>query len=180
MSNTHEWVKEGVPSEKESLKYIPTDIFPWWMNKINNQEAIYIPSVEELPIEANAEKEILEPQGIKSLIVVPMIYSNGVIGYIGFDSIHQAESWTEDSIKLLTMAASVITNAIKRKENEEALSKSESQYRIVVNTIKEVIFQTDRGGNWIFLNPAWTEITGYTLEESIGQNFSAFIHKDEK
>lgn len=92
-----------------------------------------------------------------------MIYSNGVIGYIGFDSIHQAESWTEDSIKLLTMAASVITNAIKRKENEEALSKSESQYRIVVNTIKEVIFQTDRGGNWIFLNPAWTEITGYTF-----------------
>lgn len=49
--------KEGVPSEKESLKYIPTDIFPWWMNKINNQEAIYIPSVEELPIEANAEKK---------------------------------------------------------------------------------------------------------------------------
>jgi GAF domain-containing protein len=38
-------------------------------------------SVEELPIEANAEKEILEPQGIKSLIVVPMIYSNKVIGY---------------------------------------------------------------------------------------------------
>jgi hypothetical protein len=43
MSNTHEWVNAGVTSEKESLKYIPTDIFPWWMNKINNQEAIYIP-----------------------------------------------------------------------------------------------------------------------------------------
>jgi hypothetical protein len=27
------------------------------------------------------------------------------------------------------MAASVITNALKRKENEEALSKSESQYQ---------------------------------------------------
>lgn len=180
MSNSHEWVSEGVTSEKESLKYIPTDIFPWWMNKINNQESIYISSINDLPVEAAAEKEILEPQGIKSLVVVPMIYKNGVIGYIGFDSVKEFKTWTEDSIKLLTMAASVITNAIKRKENEEALSKSEAQYRVVVNTIKEVIFHTDKDGNWKFLNPAWTEITGYSLEESIGQNFSAFLHQNEK
>ena len=180
MSNTHKWANAGVITETENLKYIPTDIFPWWMDKVNNQEVIYIPCINDLPPEAKAERELLEPYGIKSLIAVPMIYSNKVIGYVGFDSISHFRVWTEESIRLLTMAASVITNALKRKENEEALSKSESQYRLVVNTVKEVIFQTDIDGNWIFLNPAWTNIMGYTIEESLGQNFSSYIHNEEK
>ena len=180
MNNTHEWVNDGITSEKENLQYIPTDIFPWWMDKLMRHECIYIPCVKDLPEEAKAEREILEPQGIKSLVAVPMIYSNKVIGYVGFDAVKQFRSWTEDSIKLLTMASGVITNALKRKENEEALIKSEAQYRLVINSVKEVIFQTDTLGNWIFLNPAWTDILGYSIEESIGQNFSYYIHKEEK
>jgi len=43
-----------------------------------------------------------------------------------------------------------------------------------------VIFHTDREGNWIFLNPAWTDITGYSVEESIGQNFQLFFIKSKK
>ena len=66
------------------------------------------------------------------------------------------------------------------KKHEEALVKSESQYRLVVNSIKEVVFQTDVEGNWVFLNPAWTEIMGYSIEESIGKNFSNFIHIEEQ
>ena len=180
MSNTHEWVNEGITAEKENLQSIPTDIFPWWINKLKKHECIYIPCIKDLPEEASAEREILEPQGIKSLIAVPMIYSNKLFGYVGFDAVKQFRTWTEDSIKLLTMVAGVITNAIKRKENERALTSSESQYRLVVDSVKEVIFQTDTLGNWLFLNPAWTEIFGYSIEESIGENFSNYIHSEEK
>jgi len=180
MSNTHEWANEGITPEKDNLQLIPTDIFPWWMKKLKKPECIYIPSVKDLPEEAKSEKEILDPQGIKSLIAVPMIYSNKVIGYVGFDSVTKFTTWTEDSIKLLSMAAGVITNAIKRKENEEALIKSEAQYRLVINSVKEVIFQTDTLGNWLFLNPAWTEIFGFSIEESLGDNFSNFIHGSER
>ena len=179
MSNTHEWVSEGITAEKNNLQCVPTDIFPWWMKKLQKHECIYIPCVKDLPPEASAEKDILQPQGIKSLIAVPMIYSNNVIGYVGFDAVKHFRTWTEDSIKLLTMVAGVITNALKRKQNEEALIKSESQYRLVVSSVKEVIFQTDILGHWLFLNPAWTEIFGYSIEESLGQNFSRFIVTEE-
>ena len=49
-----------------------------------------------------------------------------------------------------------------------SVHKSEEQYRSVVANIKEVIFHTDAEGIWTFLNPAWEEITGYSIEESIG------------
>ena len=63
---------------------------------------------------------------------------------------------------------------------EAALRRSEKQYRSIIENVKEVIFQTDAAGLWTFLNPAWTEMTGFTVGESIGTNFSDYIHPDER
>jgi PAS domain S-box-containing protein len=63
---------------------------------------------------------------------------------------------------------------------EAALQEREKRYRSVVDNLKEVIFQTDAVGLWTFLNPAWTEITGFTLEESIGTNFLNYVHPDDR
>ncbi len=45
---------------------------------------------------------------------------------------------------------------------------------------REVIFQTDITGNWTFLSPAWFDITGFTLAESIGQSFFDFVHPEDR
>src|SRR5262249_44381697 len=57
---------------------------------------------------------------------------------------------------------------------------SEVKYRSVVENIKEVIFQSDQNGCWTFLNPAWTEITGYKVKESLGSHFADFIHPEDR
>ncbi|HEY9836635.1 MAG TPA: PAS domain S-box protein, partial [Vampirovibrionales bacterium] len=74
--------------------------------------------------------------------------------------------------------------ARKRSEAEKlqliaSLQESEEKYRSVVNTVQEVIFQTDPQGCWTFLNPAWTEISGYSIEESLGRPFLNYIHTDD-
>ena len=57
----------------------------------------------------------------------------------------------------------------------EALSASERQYRSVVDNLNEVVFQSDEGGRWTFLNPAWSEITGLSIEESLGRSAFTFV-----
>ena len=68
----------------------------------------------------------------------------------------------------------------RRKQAEKALQESEKKYRSVVENLKEVIFQTDTARQLTFLNPAWTEITGYSLDESLGKRFLDFIHPDDR
>lgn len=65
---------------------------------------------------------------------------------------------------------------LEAQSTQKALQESEEKYRFVVENLKEVIFQTNSAGTFSFLNPAWTDITGYTLEESLGRNFRQFIH----
>ena len=178
--NTHEWVTEKVNAFKESLYEIPTDSISWWIKQILNHKTINLNCCEELPEEAAEEKRIFELRKVKSLIVVPMIYKNETLGFVGFDSIAELKEWKEDTINLLNIAASVITGAIKRKEFEEAIIFSEAKYKSVVNSVKEVIFQTDAEGLWTFLNPSWTEITGFSLEESLGTNFLNYVYEDDR
>ena len=74
----------------------------------------------------------------------------------------------------------IIQDISRRKEIERQLNKSQKQYRSVVENIKEVIFYTDVQGRWTFLNPAWEEITGYTIEESLGNQFYDYVHQNDR
>lgn len=87
---------------------------------------------------------------------VPLYYSGGIEGTI-----------------------SVITDLSERKQAEEILRESERRYRLVSDNIKEVIFHINAQGLWTFLNPAWVEITGFSLEESLGQSFLNYVHYED-
>lgn len=78
------------------------------------------------------------------------------------------------------MAASLQKSQETLQQSQQTLQQKEKQYRLVVNNLREVVFQTDINCLWKFLNPAWTEITGFKLEESIGTNFLDYVHPDDR
>jgi two-component system, sensor histidine kinase and response regulator len=64
----------------------------------------------------------------------------------------------------------------ERSKTEAALRTSEREYRSVVDNVTEVIFRTDTEGRWTFLNPAWTDITGNSVEDSLGRPLLDSVH----
>ncbi len=73
----------------------------------------------------------------------------------------------------------MVEDIAEHKKAEEALQQSEAKYRLVVDNVKEIIFQVDPTGCLTFLNPAWTEITGFSVEECLGTYFLDYLHADE-
>ncbi len=116
MSNTHEWCNEGIQSEKPNLQKIPSESCPWWLSKLRSFETIIIPRVSEMPSEAHNAKEILQAQFIKSVLVIPMIFENSLIGYVGLDSVKNEKNWTEDTSNMLKLIANIFGNSIHRKK----------------------------------------------------------------
>ncbi|CAK0774545.1 putative Histidine kinase [Gammaproteobacteria bacterium] len=60
----------------------------------------------------------------------------------------------------------------------QELHKTELRYQQIVENIRDIIFQTDSLGRWVFLNPAWEKITGYSIQESLGNKFFDYVHAD--
>lgn len=69
---------------------------------------------------------------------------------------------------------------LELRDQKEALAESENRFRSVVENVKEVIFQTDASGLWTYLNPAWTEITGHSVADSLGTLFLDYVHPDDR
>ncbi len=123
MSNTHEWCSPGVEPQIQNLHSIPNGTLPRWMEKLTRSEIIYIPDLSELPVDWKSEKDILEPQGIRSLIVVPIEIGGELLGFAGFDSVRELRTWNKDEIALLQVLGQIFASVIKRKEaNEELIS----------------------------------------------------------
>ncbi|MBZ0158504.1 MAG: EAL domain-containing protein [Alphaproteobacteria bacterium] len=122
MDNTHEWCAEGVAPQIHRLKGIHADRdLPWFSRRIKGREIVHIPSVADLPPEARAEKEEFEREAIKSLITVPMVQGDTLIGFLGLDSVRAGKEWSEDSIALLRIVGEIFANALQRKRAEETI-----------------------------------------------------------
>ncbi|UZK69774.1 PAS domain S-box protein [Sphingomonas sp. S1-29] len=68
------------------------------------------------------------------------------------------------------MSALPVAAALGERERlAAALGDSEAQLASITDNMREVVFRADRQGRWSFLNPAWEELTGYTVAESIGR-----------
>ena len=50
----------------------------------------------------------------------------------------------------------------------------------VLRQIQDVIFQTDLDGHWTFLNPAWTELTGFAVADVLGQPWRDFVCPEDR
>ena len=62
----------------------------------------------------------------------------------------------------------------------DRLKASEAKYRDVVESVREVIFQTDENWRWTFLNPAWEQLTGFGVEKSLGSSFLSYLHPEDR
>ena len=62
---------------------------------------------------------------------------------------------------------------------QQRLIESEYRFRQVVEQVTDVLFEQDRDGRWTFLNPAWTDITGFDVDDCLGHHYHEFVHPDD-
>ena len=123
----------------------------------------------------------LQVLNISSFLCLPIQTNQGIFwGALSLGCARRSMAWGFVEIEALRSATRVLGSVIHDRETDAALRISEERFRSVVTNLKEVVFQTDSIGLWTFLNPAWREITGFTIEESVGTPFLNYVHPDDR
>lgn len=173
VDNTHEWCSPGIEPHINRLKALPVTRFPWFMDRINGLQTINLPKVSTLPSQAAAEKEEFASEGIRSLIVVPMVHRGVPKGYLGFDSVRVEKHWSDETAGLLRIVGEIFVNALDRKKVDEALTDAKAKYKNIFENAVEGIFQTTPHGRLLSVNPALARIFGYAdtgdMESSVAE-----------
>lgn len=113
-NNTYEWCADGISPEIDNLQNVPLSMMQDWVVAHKKSESMYIPDVFQLPL--GTVRELLEPQGVKSLIAVPMAVNGTCIGFVGFDSVRQYQHYSSADQQLLLVFAQVLANVKMRKK----------------------------------------------------------------
>ena len=123
------------------------------------------------------DPEWIKREGIRSFAAYPLVLEDKLVGLMSLFTPHPLP---EQILGEMASVANGIALCIERKRSEEALDRSEVKYRSVVDSIKEVIFQLDEFGNWVFVNPAWTAMTGFEVKPTLGTFFLEYIHQEDQ
>jgi two-component sensor histidine kinase len=124
MNNTHEWCADGVEPQIDRLQRLAVEEFGYSMQWLMKGEVFHVPDVDQLPPDAERERKEFESEGIKTLVNVPIMVRQKMIGFLGFDAVHARKTWSEDDIRLLKLIGEIIANALDRKVAEEHLQGS--------------------------------------------------------
>lgn len=169
-SNTYEWCNQGIDPEINNLQQISNDFFPQWIEQHHKGTAFYVQDVGALPHDGETGlRAILEPQGIKSLIAIPMLQRNELVGFVGFDSVIKHHIYTEKEKRLLFLFAQMLINIRDRQRWEKQLTLQEEKYRNIIANMNLGLLEVDNKDVIVFANQSFTAISGYSLRELKGK-----------
>jgi PAS domain S-box-containing protein len=123
------------------------------------------------------DQQWVTKNNVASFAACPLILEDKLVGLM---SLFTCQPLTENILQEMGSVANGISLCIEQKRSAEALDASEVKYRSMVENIKEVIFQMNEFGHWTFLNPAWTAVTGFEVQPTIGTFFLEYLHEEDR
>ncbi|MEG3842297.1 response regulator [Microcoleus sp. herbarium14] len=124
------------------------------------------------PIADSPKTELNKPQkNQQSLIIIPLICSKNLVGFLGLDSCCNPAADRDDGISTpLKILGEMLANALERQRAEFALQQEKSSYRSIFENAVEGIFQTTPTGRYLKANPALAAIYGYeTVDKMLAE-----------
>ncbi|HAJ33875.1 MAG TPA: hypothetical protein DCK79_11050 [Candidatus Atribacteria bacterium] len=130
-------------------------------------------------------KGILSPMGSTTdesiWLGVPLKIEDKVIGAMAVQSYTNPELYSKGDIKIMEFVSEQVATAIERKRAEEDLRNSQQEFASLFRSTPEALVYLDKNSNILNINPRFTELFGYSLEEVKGRNLDdGMIHPPDK
>jgi PAS domain S-box-containing protein len=183
MSNTYEWCNEGISSIKNDFHNFPINQVPLIEKVLKEKDVYFIPDVNQM--NDGIEKQVLSSQKIKSLLYIPIIRNDSLIGFFGFDSIRNEQQMLIDYIDLINIISNIIADTFIRIQNETKIQKAQNELRENERTLQTILSTANTGisiidssGKYVMFNNYWLNYLGYTEKEIFKLSNLDITHPD--
>lgn len=134
----------------------------------HSQKVLRYENIDLLPTDKFSRTIIAGEAGLKALLAVPAITNKTTMAVMIFYADTPPEENSQE-MALITAVASQLGLILQQKQTEETLRKLSR----AVEQSPTSIFITDLDGKIEFINPAFTQISGYSYSQIVGKTPSA-------
>ena len=149
ISNTHEWCAPGIEPMIALLQDQPAEIAGPWFEVFAHQDHIYIADISTLDPEDEI-RQVLEMQGIRSLLAVPLRHDGRFFGFVGYDAVREKRTFLKGEIHLIRSVANVMGTVLMQRDAELRLAASRAEQdmqrqrlRATLSAMPDVLLELD-------------------------------------
>ncbi len=176
--NTHEWCASGVAPEIDRNQDVSMDLVAAWIEPLRRGDPVAIDDVLALPPSRAAERAHLVPQGIRSLLVVPMLSFGDLVGLVGFDAVRTERRFSRFEVGLLRSLADVITSAVVRRRSDAKAELAERRLAALTRYATDYILIVDDDDLIRFASGSWASI-GRSPADLVDTPWRSHVHPDD-
>ena len=115
LSNTHEYVREGVIPQKDNLQEVPLEVISTWLEYFRKDKVYFIADLEQE--KGSITYDMLREQQVERLLAVPLGRKEKILGFLGVDNPRKHYN----DATLLSSIQYFITNSLVSKKQQEQL-----------------------------------------------------------
>ncbi len=165
---THVAYSDDVPPVPTGVE-LPRSINPWAYEKLTQKrEVVAYSRLDDLPPEANVDKQTWTEWGIRSNVNIPILIGEPVDHIISINSVKSERVWPEEYIPRLRLLGEILVNALERKQAEEASQKSERILRQNENDLRRL------AGRLIYAQEEERSRLARDLHDDLAQRLAVF------
>ena len=160
--------------------------YPYFEKVLTTGRHVFLPDTSKAKL-TPAEEGFVKTRNLRSNLYLPIRVMDHTIGFLILSSVGKPYYFTEEEIQLLQGFADQAAHLIEKTRNFEHLNKYSreleqqiSERTLIENELRKLstaveqspasVLITDTAGIIEYVNPKFSEITGYSPEEAIGQN----------
>jgi PAS domain S-box-containing protein len=184
----YEWSRDTVEPQiaNPRVQNVPFSAFGMerWYDEIQHGQPLSL-LVRDYPVDSG-ERQRFEPQGILSIIVVPIPVNGEFWGVVGFDDCQSERRWSKDEEAVLMTMAATLGGAIAHRQTEAALRQSQSRVEQIAANVPGMIFQflqrKDRSRSILYASSGCIELYELPLAviQSNSELLTDLIHPDDR
>lgn len=119
---SNEWIRDDLMPAIGNIGSEKTELSPWLLKKLEEHETIYIEDLEKLPEKLISELPLLRSKGVKSILCMPVMNRDSLLGFIGLNSLMSIKSWDPRHQEALQIMSNLLSDSIMKVESEKKIN----------------------------------------------------------
>jgi signal transduction histidine kinase len=165
---THVAFSDDVPPVPAGIE-LPRSIYPWAYEKLTEKhEVLSISRLDDLPAEANVDRQTCIEWGIRSFVNIPILTGESADHIINVSSAKSERVWPKELFPRLRLLGEIFVNALQRKRAQEASRESEGILRQNESDLREL------AGRLIYAQEEERSRLARELHDDLAQRLAVF------
>ncbi len=174
---------QGYPSHLSSPwgRFPVTDRTPL-SDAFRRQQAVWLDSPREIAARYPGAVALAEAAGDEAWVAIPLVVAGQAVGALGLGfsaPCHATPDEREFIEAVAQQAGQALLRASKFDEEQTARKESEERFRLLAETIPQLIFCSDSLGHVTYVNQRFTDYTGISSAGTLAGEWAESVHPDD-